>query len=459
MPTIEFRMDTTGIPHTYIAVNNGAGVTQMYGFAPAVPGQLWGRGHIYDEATSGPLGKEHEYDHTTGPIEVTTEQYNRAINEITNAINNPPYYNLPNSFLWPSAVNQCATWANHIAEVGGFADKLPWGGNGWNPYGQSVWNVIDRFWKRNPDATGAEGDPFTGLPWPGQEDILYQIKRKTGSAATIPSPIILDLDGNGVQTTAVKSGSYFDHAADGFAEQTGWVGQGDGLLVRDLSGNGRIDSGRELFGSETLLRNGKKAANGFEALAELDSNGDGKIDSTDTAYASLRVWKDADGNGFSGAGELLTLAEAGVQSIGVGFTGSTLTDSQGNQHRQVGSYTSTAGQTRNATDVWFSTDTTYSVATDRIDVTADIAALPNARGYGLVRDLHQAMARDGSGVLKGLVSQFTDPAMASATDSVRYGLAQSIITDQARGLPQMNGAGIVRDIRTAASNELWWAVA
>lgn len=38
----------------------------------------------------------------------------------------------------------------------------------------------------------------------------------------------------------------------------------------DRNGNGAIDSGRELFGDETLLADGKKAAHGFAALAELD---------------------------------------------------------------------------------------------------------------------------------------------------------------------------------------------
>ncbi|MES2192608.1 MAG: hypothetical protein V4454_21010 [Pseudomonadota bacterium] len=52
----------------------------------------------------------------------------------------------------------------------------------------------------------------------------------------MPSPIALDLDGNGVQTRSPAAGAHFDHANDGFAEQTGWVSQGDGLLERDLQG-------------------------------------------------------------------------------------------------------------------------------------------------------------------------------------------------------------------------------
>ncbi len=213
------------------------------------------------------------------------------------------------------------------------------------------------------------------------------------------------------------------HAADGFAERTGWVGADDGLLVRDLNGNNRIDSGRELFGSETLLTNGSKAANGFIALAELDSNHDKKIDASDTAFASLRIWKDKDTDGTTDAGELLSLADAGVQSINLGYTTSNTVDENGNAHKQVGSYTTTGGATRTATDVWFTTDTMVSIAMERLNVPADIAALPDAAGYGKVYSLQQAMVRDTSGKLKNLMLQFAQ----ATTLSQREALVQSII--------------------------------
>jgi hypothetical protein len=62
-------------------------------------------------------------------------------------------------------------------------------------------------------------------------------------------------------------------------------------VVRDLNGNGTIDSGRELFGDNTILtrgaRAGQVAANGFEALADLDSNADGKFNSAELAGSLL----------------------------------------------------------------------------------------------------------------------------------------------------------------------------
>lgn len=91
----------------------------------------------------------------------------------------------------------------------------------------------------------------------------------------------------------IEYGVYFDHDGNGFAERSEWVGSDDGILVRDINGNGMIDSGAELFGDNTLLANGQKADNGFEALADLDSNGDNVFDSNDQAWSEVKVWKDA----------------------------------------------------------------------------------------------------------------------------------------------------------------------
>lgn len=173
---------------------------------------------------------------------------------------------------------------------------------------------------KNKDAIGdalTAGMKYSEI-FPGPA--IGKIKSKTGVASTIPSPLVLDLDGDGVETVGLTEKIHFDHAADGFAEQTGWVAKDDGLLVRDLNGNGKIDSGVELFGSETILNNGQKSPNGFAALAELDSNTDGRVDSSDAAYSTLRIWRDVDTDGITDDGELLTLNETNVKSINLGFS-------------------------------------------------------------------------------------------------------------------------------------------
>ncbi len=227
------------------------------------------------------------------------------------------------------------------------------------------------------------------------------------------SPLILDLDGDGVETKGLVSGAFFDHAGDGFREETGWVGSDDGLLVLDRNGNGTIDDGRELFGNQTPLSNGATAADGYQALAEWDANADGKLDASDPVWSQLRVWQDADGDGVSAGEELRTLPDVGVTAIGTASTPSTFVDAQGNEHRLVGTFTRSDGASGSTADVWLQVDQLYSVAGDTLEVPADIAALPNVRGYGTVYDLRQAMVRDATGALKDLVQQFAaqeDPA-------------------------------------------------
>ena len=91
-------------------------------------------------------------------------------------------------------------------------------------------------------------------------------------------PLVLDLDGNGITTSGINPAApiLFDQDGDGIKNATGWIASGEAIVVRDLNGNGTIDSGRELFGDNTILTIGPKAgqtaANGFEALADLDSS-------------------------------------------------------------------------------------------------------------------------------------------------------------------------------------------
>ncbi|GAB3357589.1 hypothetical protein GCM10027513_07240 [Giesbergeria giesbergeri] len=156
-----------------------------------------------------------------------------------------------------------------------------------------------------------------------------------------------------MRTVAVAQGVQFALGTDGLLRQTGWVSSDDGLLVRDLNKDGSISDGRELFGTATELSPGVTAVDGFVALRALDSNGDGRISSEDAAFAELAVWKDTDGNGQTGAGELLSLQEAGVAALHLDAQASTQTDN-GNLLGLVSSYETTDGTQRDLVDVWFS---------------------------------------------------------------------------------------------------------
>ena len=221
------------------------------------------------------------------------------------------------------------------------------------------------------------------------------------------SPLVLDLDGNGIQTLALNPASlHFDLDANGFAEQTGWVGPNDGLLVLDLNGNGKIDDGRELFGNHTRLANGSRASHGFEALASHDRNRDGRIDRNDPIWARLRVWRDRNSDGVSDSAELLRLDAAGTIALLLGYTESTEVDAHGHEHRQKGSFLRANGQRAALTDVWFATDTQNSRQLQLRAVDARTALLPDLPGMGIVPSLHQALLAPGSSKLREVLAQW-----------------------------------------------------
>ena len=227
------------------------------------------------------------------------------------------------------------------------------------------------------------------------------------------SPIILDLDGDGIETLAKQAGIFFDHDGNHFAENTGWVSADDGLLVIDKDGNGKIDSGNELFGNNTELSNGSLAANGYEALQELDTNGDGTLNSRDEAWQQLQVWQDRNGNARVDDGELMSLSEAGIAAIDTDYKNSTWVDKQGNAHKQTGEVIYLDGSEGQSADVWFDVDKGYTSYTLDIVVPQSVRALPWVRGFGNMTDLHVAMSLNPE--LQAMVEQYiVDPLNSQA---------------------------------------------
>ena len=125
-------------------------------------------------------------------------------------------------------------------------------------------------------------------------------------------PLILDLGAPGLAFTSGDNSVSFDMNADGVADQTAWTAGEDGILALDVDGNGTIDNGTEIF---SPWFNGGSYTGSLAALATLDDNGDGVIDSRDTAFGKLQVWQDLDHNGVSGGGELKSLADHGITEI------------------------------------------------------------------------------------------------------------------------------------------------
>lgn len=157
-----------------------------------------------------------------------------------------------------------------------------------------------------------------------------------------PSPILVDLGGDGFNLTDKSGGVNFDLNSNGFAEKLSWtsLGADDAWLALDRNGNGTIDNGRELFGNYTPQPEPPQGEqrNGFLALAEYDKvsnggNGDGVITEADTIFNSLQLWRDVNHNGVSEAGELFPLQSAQVATLELQYKASKYRDQYGNEFR------------------------------------------------------------------------------------------------------------------------------
>ncbi len=170
-------------------------------------------------------------------------------------------------------------------------------------------------------------------------------------ALNFSTPLVLDIDGDGLQTISMSHGVVFDVFATGTALWTGWVGPNDAFLAIDRNKNGVIDDGGELFGSGTHLHNGTRAANGFIALKESDSNNDNTINAQDDNFDNLLLWFDKNQDGISQHDEIKSITEYGFLQLHLQARETEIID-QGNVIGLLSSFLTETGQERLLADVW-----------------------------------------------------------------------------------------------------------
>jgi len=308
-------------------------------------------------------------------------------------------------------------------------------------------------------------DPKTGKPyyWGGTKKFTNFLRPEPITQPSLPNkpkipgkvthrdPLILDIDGDGIHALGLTAGIHFDYDGNGFKELTGWVAPGDGMLMLDRDTDGILGNGSELFGDFTPLANGMNALNGFQALAQYDANGDGKIDASDPVWSQLKVWQHdpeaTDLGDPDSSGILSTLDEIGIKAIYLDSTIINRTDDAGNTEIRSGHFEWTDNRQSTISEYRLQRDTSNAIATEYLEVLPDIETLPDLQGYGNVYSLQQAMARDASGQLKSLVESFIaemNPAnRATILDQIIFKwTGTDAIATNARG-PFMDGRKVV----------------
>jgi len=119
------------------------------------------------------------------------------------------------------------------------------------------------------------------------------------------SPIIVPLEkGNQVKLSAVENGVPFDIDGDGVLETVAWPTEPSivAFLAMDRDGDGRITSGKELFGNVTT----DGAPNGFAALmaVEREAPNSWLVAGRDRGFDDLLLWFDRNRDGVSQESEL-----------------------------------------------------------------------------------------------------------------------------------------------------------
>jgi len=144
---------------------------------------------------------------------------------------------------------------------------------------------------------------------PQAEKDLSTVKKR-GMAMT---PIIFSTE-NALSLDALLSNETvnFDMDGDGEPESIPWVKSETTILVWDPRRKGNITSGRQLFGTVTWWLFWR---DGYEALRALDDNGDGELSGSE--LRGLGLWRDANSNGVSEAGEVSPIESSPIESLSV----------------------------------------------------------------------------------------------------------------------------------------------
>ncbi|MEL7223531.1 MAG: hypothetical protein AAGL17_01420, partial [Cyanobacteria bacterium J06576_12] len=234
------------------------------------------------------------------------------------------------------------TWKEKVT-----VDRAPWSVN------TGYWEGTENFSIKLAGTSGNDLDDFKL-----GDNKTVNIFDKTHYAFV--SPIALDLNGDGVQTTALgDTTGTFDLRGDGTQIESGWLSSEDAFLVVDNNGNGTIDDISEMFGGDV--------GDGFAKLATYDTNGDGLIDTNELLGGGLALWRDGNSNHQTDAGELVSLGSQGITSLDTAFV-ETPVYQNGNVLIEHGSATKADGSKVDLVDAYFQVADTSGLTTQETTI-------------------------------------------------------------------------------------------
>lgn len=164
------------------------------------------------------------------------------------------------------------------------------------------------------------------------------------------NPVLLDLSGNGINITQLSSSNtYFDAAGDGYQHRTAWAGAGNGMLVYDTNGDGKITQANQI--NFTLWD--PTAKSDMQALLDVfDTNHNGKLDAGDANFAKFKVLV----TNADGTQTLKSLTELGIASINLVENAASIVLPDGSSIDGTTTYTRTDGSTGTAATVSLASD-------------------------------------------------------------------------------------------------------
>lgn len=258
--------------------------------------------------------------------------------------------------------------------------------------------------------------------------IVWKIINKTvghpGAPAQAISPVVLDLQNDGLEISSVATSDIGSVDAGGVLARMSWVGPTNGILVTDRDGSGLYNTTDDI----SFIQDKAGATSDLQGLQGWDTNGDGQLDAQDDGWGKLQVWIDANQDGVVEAGEVQTLAQAGVTAISLnetasGFDPSTTSDSY---YTGTTDFTRTDGTTGTAYDVTLAR--TYLTQATQTDIDATAAAPPDAT----IGQLDDQTAASGSKTSPGatLAAVGKSGARSPAAESLTLNTTGGVISAQ-----------------------------